>query len=228
MVSGGLLVAYTALAGARAMWRRTSVIWPPPRWSRPRAWVGAATLCAGLLLTPAAPVGGQEVPSPDVRLVDLDGRPVAPLAEAAGKIVVFIFATYDCPISNRYAPEVRRLHERFAEHAQFWLVYPDPTIAPAVLRQHGLEYDYPFGALRDLKHELVSLTGVKVTPEVAVFDRARRLVYRGRIDDRVVDFGKVRVVPTRRDLEDVLQRVVAGARIVPSTTDAIGCYIPPL
>lgn len=271
MVTAQRRAASTALAVARAMLRPASVIWPPARGPQPKVLVAlAGTLLLGLVLTPAALVGGQEALSPDVRLVpfqlalpsgaalrylapkccsvhemigsnaryseqqvgtalvDLDGRPVAPFDEAPGKAVVFVFATYDCPISNRYAPEVRRLYERFAPHAQFWLVYPDPTIAPAVLRQHGLEYGYPFGALRDLKHELVSRTGVKVTPEVAVFDRARRLVYRGRIDDRVVDFGKVRVVPTRRDLEDVLQRMVAGERIVPSTTDAVGCYISAL
>lgn len=192
-----------------------------------QAAVGRAVL-ASLLLAIAPIAVAQDSVSPQVRLVDLDGRPVAPFAESAGKAVVFVFASYDCPISNRYAPDVGRLYERFAQHAQFWLVYPDPTIAPAMLHQHGVEYAYPFGALRDLKHELVALTGVKVTPEVAVFDSSRRLMYRGRIDDRVVEFGKVRVVPTRRDLEDVLQRMVAGERIVPSTTDAVGCYIPPL
>lgn len=188
-------------------------------------WVVAAVLRASLLVVV---VGGQGETPKALRLVDLDGRPVAPF-ETPGRLVqVFVFATFDCPISNRYAPEVRRLSERFGDQARFWIVYPDPTVPVDVLKQHLVDYQYPFAGLRDPQHALVSLTGVRVTPEVAVFDATRRLVYRGRIDDRVVDFGKVRAAPTRRDLEEVLEAAAAGRHVALRTTEAIGCYIPPL
>ena len=72
----------------------------------------------------------------------------------------------------------------------------------------------------------MKLTGVTMTPEAAVYDAAHRLVYRGRIDDRNVDFDVTRAAPTTRDLHDVLQRVVAGETVELSTTQAVGCYIP--
>src|ERR1043166_4081682 len=55
---------------------------------------------------------------------DLDGRVFDPFQEK-GAAIVFIFVSNDCPISNRYAPEVKRLHEKFhPKGVVFWLVHP--------------------------------------------------------------------------------------------------------
>ena len=53
-----------------------------------------------------------------------------------------------------------------------------------------------------------------------------RLLYRGRIDDRVADFGKRRVEPTRRDLRLALDDILAGKPVQTRLTKAVGCYIP--
>src|SRR4029453_7812840 len=81
----------------------------------------AAILLAGVI------VWADEPSMSDLRLPDLDGRQVEPLRVKDAKAIVFIFLRTDCPISNRYAPEVRRLHDKFAKiGVKFWLVYPDP------------------------------------------------------------------------------------------------------
>ena len=54
------------------------------------------------------------------------------------------------------------------------------------------------------------------------------MVYRGRIDDRFVDFGKTRPEPTQRDLEAALRGVLDGTHKDLVTTKAIGCYIADL
>ena len=73
-----------------------------------------------------------------VRVADLNDHLIDPFDEArAGKAVVFLFVSVDCPISNRYAPEARRLEERFApEGVAFWLVYPNASETPAAIRRH--------------------------------------------------------------------------------------------
>jgi len=53
-------------------------------------------------------------------------------------------------------------------------------------------------------------------------------VYRGRIDDRYVDFGRARAAPTSRDLREVLQALARGGPVAPRTTAAVGCSIPQL
>jgi hypothetical protein len=72
---------------------------------------------------------------------------------------------------------------------------------------------------------------VHVTPSAAVYvheNGARRLVYRGRLDDRVVALGKVRPRPTRFDLRDALEAVLANRADTLVTTPAIGCEIADL
>jgi redoxin len=161
-----------------------------------------------------------------LQVVDLTGRRVAPFTVSGARPIVFVFATMDCPISNRYAPELQRLGREFEPDVAFWLVYPDSSLSPAGIQQHVKEFSYSFPVLRDTEHALVRLTGATVMPEVAVFDRSQRLVYRGRIDDRVVTFGTIRAEPTKRDLQEVLTALGAGIAMSPTTTQAVGCYIP--
>ena len=167
-----------------------------------------------------------------VRLLDLAGQPVDPFAGMDAKATVFLFVRADCPISNRYAPEVRRLVQRFASQGvAFKLVYVDPTEPSEEIREHMREYGYHMAALRDNEHALVKMTGAKVTPEAAVFvpgQSAARMVYRGRIDDQYVDFGKARPAPTTHDLEDVLEAIVRGRTVIAQTTRAVGCFIQDL
>lgn len=158
-------------------------------------------------------------------VIDLDGRAVDPLAGAAAATVL-VFVSTRCPISNRYAPELRRLHARFAPRGvEFRLVYPLAGESPSLIRDHVRDYAYPFPAARDPEHALVARAGVTVTPEVAVF-RTGELIYRGRIDDREVDFGVTRPAATQHDLEDALENVLAGRRVETKFTRTVGCAIP--
>jgi hypothetical protein len=163
-------------------------------------------------------------------VVDLDGRRVDPLAFGDGvRAHVFVFTTSDCPISNRYAPEITRLATAFADRGiRVWLVYPVPSDTARQARQHASRFGLTIPVVRDTSFDLVRQTGVTVTPEVAVIERGGRQIYRGRIDDRYVDFGRDRPAPTTRDLQDVLEAVAVGAPATPRITRAIGCYLPDL
>lgn len=160
----------------------------------------------------------------EITVKDLDGRTVDALG---ARTTVLIFTRTDCPISNRYAPEVRRIYEAFSNRADFWLVYVDPKQTAETVRAHVREYGYPFGALLDGRHELVKLAGASITPEAAVF-AGRKLIYRGRIDDRYVTFGKARQTATKHDLEDALAAVAAGKPAPFRETKAVGCFIEDL
>ncbi|MEE3260018.1 MAG: redoxin domain-containing protein [Candidatus Latescibacterota bacterium] len=162
-------------------------------------------------------------------VLDLADRSVDPFAAADAKATVLVFVRTDCPISNRYAPEMRRLFDLYAPRdVAFWLVYVDPTETAAEIGHHLAEYDYPLPALRDMRHALVDMSEVAVTPEAAVFAPDGELIYRGRIDNRYTDFGKGRAAPTRRDLEEALDAVLAGRPLSQARTPAVGCYIEDL
>ena len=184
------------------------------------AWLAVVDAGSEALRSPAASAGQVMVPG-------LDGVPVEPFAPARGiEATVLLFVMTDCPISNRYAPEIRRLHDEFAGTVRFWLVYVDAERPLDELREHHSSFGYPFRAVRDADGALVALAGATVTPEVAVFDPDRRMTYRGRIDDRYVSFGVARRAPRTRDLRDRLSRIAAGETLTFSETRAVGCYIP--
>jgi hypothetical protein len=164
-------------------------------------------------------------------VMDLEGRSIVVLPAGPGPTVL-VFTGTDCPISNRYAPELRRLGQRYAARGvAFRLVYVDPAETPAAIREHARAYGLGADVLRDPRHELVRLAGATVTPEAAVFvagPAGPRLVYRGRIDDRTVDFGRTRPQPRTRDLADVLETLTTGHSLSLRTTTAVGCFIPEL
>ena len=142
-----------------------------------------------------------------------------------GKALVLLFLRVDCPISNRYAPEIQRLQRVYGPRGVgFRLVYPEPGLTPEAIERHRREYGYTIPALDDPGRSYVSKAQVRTTPEAAVFV-AGRLVYRGRIDNRYVDFGKARPAPTERDLDAVLAAIVNGRPVAFHQTRAIGCAI---
>jgi hypothetical protein len=160
----------------------------------------------------------------------LDGVPIDALHAPAGtKAIVYIFTTTDCPISNRYAPEIQRLQQRFGPRGiLFRLVYPSRTDRDADIREHMKQFAFEgLQAVRDPDQALVKFTGATITPEAAVVANGK-MVYRGRIDDRYVELGVERPAATTHDLADALSAVLAGKPVAHATTPAVGCFIADL
>jgi hypothetical protein len=156
---------------------------------------------------------------------DLDGQRVDPLATHDAPTVL-VFVSSECPISNRYAPELVRLEHAFAPRGvRFWLVYPSPLDSVARIRTHLHDFGFDMRALRDGSHVLVQRAKAEVTPEVAVFRSDGALAYHGRIDDRYVAFGVAKTEPSVHDLENALRAVLAGQTVRPDHNDAVGCSL---
>lgn len=157
--------------------------------------------------------------------LSLDGKPLDPFSRTA-RATVLLFVRTDCPITNRYAPELARIAGEFShDDINFWLVYPDRSENIAAIRNHIAQYHLPGTPLRDPEHRLVARAHATVAPEVAVFDAAGHLQYHGRIDDRYVDVGKSRPEAQVHDLEDALHHVLAGTPVPHPNTRAVGCSL---
>jgi len=160
--------------------------------------------------------------------VDLDGHPVNPFAAPQTKVVVLVFVRCDCPVSGRYAPAIQQISQRYADSANFFLVYPDKSEAPDAIRKSVADYGYRLPVLRDPEHALVKLSHVQITPEVAVFDRTHKLVYDGRIDDWYIDLNRARPAPTTHELEDAIRAAQSGRALARNEIRGVGCYIADL
>lgn len=193
---------------------------------RHTAWLAAMVLAAAMVSAARAQAAG-EATWP--RLVDLEGQEHQPLQQPEVRAVVFITVMADCPIVNSYAPEYNRLREEYQEQGvQVFLLQVDPHATRQSLQQHAKQYNLKLPVIHDADHAWVKRLGATRTPEATLLTPDGEVYYRGRIDDRYVDFGRRRVAATTRDLRDAVEAVLAGRPVINSGQPAIGCYIPRL
>lgn len=194
-------------------------------------WLSSGLAC--VLACTAEPAPAQVVderasPTRERSVLDLAGQVVDPFTNN-DRADLLLFVRTDCPISNRYAPELARIVERFAtQPLDVWLVYVDEDETPEKIRKHMQEYRLPGTPLRDPGQLLAARAGVKVTPEAALFDARGVRRYRGRIDDRNVDYGKQRAEPSTHELLDAITAVLDGRAPANTEVEAVGCPLPPL
>ena len=200
-----------------------------PRLHRPHRWWPIAVLAAAAVCHLAAPAREARVvpPNPaELSVRDVNGAIVRPLAGHGQRATVLFFVLPDCPVANGYAPEIGRIITRYRkEGIAGHVVYVARDLPPAAARQHAREYGYADRALLDPEHRLVRAAGATVSPEAVVLSPAGELLYRGRIDDRMVALGQKRAEPARRDLRLALDAIVAGRPVDVARTTAIGCYL---
>jgi thiol-disulfide isomerase/thioredoxin len=189
--------------------------------------LSAATLGFCLLLQFGCATARQNRSSlTKLSVIDSHKQSVHPFSHQ-DQATVFIFVATECPVSNKYAPEVSRLYSKFKDsHMAFYLVYPNIDDIPEMIQSHTKDYGYAMPALYDPQHKLVGPSKVRVTPEAAVFSKDGTLVYHGRIDDRFPSLGVARPQSSVHDLDGILQALSEGKTVVPTETKAIGCYIP--
>ena len=178
--------------------------------------------CALLVWSLAAWAGT----APHFSLADTNGRLHTSAEWASKRAVVLIFVSTDCPLSNRYVPELKRIESAYnARGVAFYAVQGDATVAVDEVRRHAKEFAYTFPYLLDPDESLATYTGATVTPEAAVLSPKGDLLYLGRIDNRLEEFGQERVQVTQFDLRDTLDAVLAGKPAPHSRTKALGCAI---
>jgi hypothetical protein len=143
---------------------------------------------------------------------------------------VIFFVTHDCPISNYYAHEIRRICDDYGSRgARCALIYTDPTLSDADARKHASDYGHgAYPKMVDRRHTLVEAAWATVTPEAVVIRSDESIAYRGRIDNAYADLLKPRRVVNEHDLRDALDAVLSGRPVARPETTPVGCYIPPM
>lgn len=177
-----------------------------------------------LLLAGVVALTGRDVPG--FALSDTGGHLHARAEWNGKRAIVLLFVTTDCPLSNGYVPEMNRINSAYASRGVgFYAVQGDATVPVEQVREHVKEFVYNFPYLLDPEESLAAFAGATTTPEAAVFSPAGALLYLGRIDNRLEDFGKQRVQITEFDLRDALDAILAGKPVPHPRTKALGCAI---
>ena len=176
-------------------------------------------LCAAAWTAVAAP--------PQFHLRDTQGAIHTPAEWGNHKAILLFFVTIDCPVGNSYVPEMNRIHDAYApQGVAVYAVQADSGVAEAAVVKYAKDYRYGFPLLLDPDQVLVRLAHATVTPQAAILYPDGNAAYLGRIDNRVVDFGKNRPQATQSDVRMILDHLLAGKSVTYTTTKSIGCAIP--
>ncbi len=169
-------------------------------------------------------------PVADFALPDIHGR-VHHLADFGdSKVVVIAVLGTECPLAKLYGVRLGALADQYAKRGVTFLgLNANRQDTLAEIAAYAKAHDVTFPVLKDQPQksdglEVVDRLGAQRTPEVFVLDEKRVVRYHGRIDDQYAP-GIVRPEPTRRDLAEAIDELLAGNDVSQPTTPVIGCHI---
>jgi peroxiredoxin len=178
-------------------------------------------------LTPSSmlPLG---TAAPDFRLPDINGKTVS-LAEFKDKpALLVVFMCNHCPyvkhiraglaqLANDYLPRgVAIVGINANDVANF------PEDSPAKMKEEVKAAGYTFPYLYDESQAVARAYHAACTPDFFLFDRGRRLVYRGQFDASRPGNG---IPVTGKDVRAALDAVLAGKTTSTFQSPSMGCNI---
>ena len=164
--------------------------------------------------------------APAFSLPDPDGE-LHSLADEAGAFVVMFICNH-CPFVKHISAELSRLGRDYGKRgvAIYAINSNDiekyPADGPAEMKREASAQAYTFPYLLDADQSVAKAYRAACTPDFFVFDSARKLVYRGQLDDSRPSNDKP---VDGRDLRAALDAVLAGKAVDERQTPSIGCNI---
>jgi hypothetical protein len=177
-----------------------------------------------LTYTPAGELGS---PLPHFSLPGVEGKTYHSADFAKAKALVVMFICNHCPYVKAIEDRLLGLANEMASQSVAFvgICANDPTDypedAPTALLQRWREKSYGFPYLVDESQDSARAFGAVCTPDIFVYDAARKLRYRGRLDDSWRDPGKVR----RQELKSALQNILQNLPVESPQNPSMGCSI---
>ncbi len=180
-----------------------------------------------MVLTPSTmlPLGTL---APDFSLPDTDGNIVSLSDYADATALLVVFMCNHCPYVIHLKKELAELAGDYGNRGVATIginandVAKYPQDAPGKMAEDKAEFDYPFPYLMDETQEVAKAYRAACTPDFYVFDKDKRLAYRGQFDDsRPGGYGPI----TGSDIRAALEAVVAGQPVAGEQIASMGCNI---
>ena len=166
---------------------------------------------------------------PDFKLPDVvSGTQVSPSTFKDKKLLLVIFLCEHCPYVKHVKEELARLGGDYLPKGVGIVgissnvpgTHPDDS--PENLRRMAESLKLGFPICFDATQGVAKAFRAACTPEFYLFDGARKLVYRGQLDD-----SRPKNAPpvTGKDLREALESALSGRPLSPEQKPGIGCNI---
>ena len=165
-----------------------------------------------------------------VRVVtDSVGNTRALATNSNSKVVVLVFLGPECPISQRYVPELNRIAAMHKTNAvEFYGIVSGRAMTPPKVAAFVREYAITYPVLIDARLDLARWLRPTHVPEAYVLRPDGDLMYHGRIDDGYEAIGKQRTIVQHRELRDAIAAVLEGRTPPRFFAQPVGCYFEEL
>ncbi|HOX59524.1 MAG TPA: thioredoxin family protein [Candidatus Paceibacterota bacterium] len=166
--------------------------------------------------------------APDFRLPDPSGKVVA-LADFQGApALLVVFMCNHCPYVKHIRDGLAKLARDYRPRGVATVginsndVANYPADSPVKMAQEAASAGYIFPYLYDETQAVAKAYRAACTPDLYLFDKDQRLVYRGQFDDSRPGNG---IPVTGKDLRAALDAVLSGRPVAPNQKPSIGCNI---
>jgi peroxiredoxin len=167
-------------------------------------------------------------PAPAFRLPDPSGKIVSVDDFRDAQAYLIVFMCNHCPyVKHVQAPFTKMATEYQARGVAVIGINSNdaeafPEDSPAKMAEEIKTAGYTFPYLYDESQEVAKAYRAACTPDFFLFDRERRLVFRGQFDDSRPKNG---LPVTGVDLRAALDTVLAGGALSPNQKPSVGCSI---
>jgi len=177
-----------------------------------------------LLNSTMIPLG---TPAHDFALEGTDGKTYSLDSFPGRDVLVIIFMCNHCPYVKAVLKRLIDLQNEFSDRGvqlvginpNDTVRYPDDSLDN--MKVLAKEKGFPFPYLVDLSQETAKAYNAVCTPDLYVYGKERKLLYRGRIDNNWEHPEKV----TRQDLKSAMENIIAGQPVSSKQIPSMGCSI---
>lgn len=167
-------------------------------------------------------------PAPDFRLPDTRGKIVSLADFQRAPALVVAFICNHCPYVKHVRGELARLARDYQArgvamvgiNANDVANYPGDSPDKMAAEAEAAGYIFPY--LYDETQAVAKAYRAACTPDIYIFDRDQRLVYRGQLDDSRPGNN---LPVTGKDVRAALDAVLAGKPVAAVQKPSIGCNI---
>ena len=183
---------------------------------------------------PMLAIGAQAT---DFSLPGVDGKKYSLASFKSKDILVIIFTCNHCPTAQAYEDRIIQLTKDYADKSVAIVAimpndpasitlseldYTDMSDSFEEMKIRAKEKNFNFPYLYDGDKEAAAKAyGPVATPHVFIFDKSRKLRYRGRIDD----VEKPTKTPNTYDTRNAIEALLHNKEVDPATTKVFGCSI---